>query len=154
MQYRWLTGKIGWKEKWYRRMGNYRNYFSEICLYFPGGAVVETPYSQCKISGFNHCLCIPSSVASIVSNSVWPYGLQPTRLLCPWDSPGKNTGVGCHALLQRIFPTLGSNPRLMSFYLHWQVGSLPLAPPGKPQSLVRELETTCRNWVQHSQINK
>ena len=34
-----------------------------------------------------------------------PYGLLPTRLLCPWDSPGKNTGVGCHVLLQRIFPT-------------------------------------------------
>ena len=30
-----------------------------------------------------------------MSNSIWPYGLQPTRLLCPWDSPGKNTGVGC-----------------------------------------------------------
>ena len=39
----------------------------------------------------------------------------PTRLLCPWDSPGKNTGVGCHALLQGIFPTQGSNLRL----LHW-----------------------------------
>ena len=34
-----------------------------------------------------------------------PYGLKPTRLLCPWDSPGKNTGVGCPALLQGIFPT-------------------------------------------------
>ena len=34
------------------------------------------------------------------------------RLLCPWDSPGKNTGVGCHALLQGIFPTQGSNPGL------------------------------------------
>ena len=32
---------------------------------------------------------------------VRPHGLQPTRLLCPWDSPGKNTGVGCHFLLQR-----------------------------------------------------
>ena len=32
-----------------------------------------------------------------------------TRLLCPWDSPGKNTGVGCHALLQGIFPTQGLN---------------------------------------------
>ena len=36
----------------------------------------------------------------------------PTRLLCPWDSPGKNTGVGCHFLLQGIFPTQGSNPGL------------------------------------------
>ena len=34
-----------------------------------------------------------------------PHRLQPTKLLCPWDSPGKNTGVGCHALLQRIFLT-------------------------------------------------
>ena len=37
-----------------------------------------------------------------------------TRLLCPWDSPGKNTGVGCHALLQGTFLTQGSNPRLLS----------------------------------------
>ena len=37
-----------------------------------------------------------------------PCRLQPARLLCPWDSPGKNTGVGCHALLQGIFLTQGS----------------------------------------------
>ena len=43
-----------------------------------------------------------------------PYGLQPTRILCPGDSPGKNTGVGCHALLQGIFQTNGSNPPLFS----------------------------------------
>ena len=35
-----------------------------------------------------------------MSNSVWPHRQQPTRLPCPWDSPGKNTGVGCHCLLQ------------------------------------------------------
>ena len=39
-----------------------------------------------------------------------PHGLQPTRLFCAWNSPGKNTGVGCHFLLQGIFPTQGSNP--------------------------------------------
>ena len=43
----------------------------------------------------------------------------------------KNTGVGCYFLLQRIFPTQGLNPRLLCL-LHWQVGSLLLAPPGKP----------------------
>ena len=43
----------------------------------------------------NYCL-----VASVVSDSVQPHGLQPTRLLHPWDSPGKNTGVGFHFLLQ------------------------------------------------------
>ena len=59
-------------------------------------------------------------------------GLWPARLLCPWDSPGKNTGVGCHALLQGIFPTQGSNPGLLCL-LHWQAGSLSLAPLGKPK---------------------
>ena len=37
---------------------------------------------------------------SVMSYSLRPHGLQPTRLLCPWDSPGKNSGVGCHFLLQ------------------------------------------------------
>ena len=36
---------------------------------------------------------------SVVSDSLRPHGLQPTRLLCPWDFPGKSTGVGCHCLL-------------------------------------------------------
>ena len=45
--------------------------------------------------------------------------LWTARLLCPWDSPGKNTGVGCHALLQGIFLTQRSN----SCLLHWQVSS-------------------------------
>ena len=48
---------------------------------------------------------------------------------CPWNSPGKNTGVGCHSLLQRIFLTQGSNPRLLRF-LHGQAYSLPAEPQG------------------------
>ena len=47
---------------------------------------------------------------SIMSDSFGPHGLQPARLLWPWDSPGKNTGVGFHFFLQGIFPTQGSNP--------------------------------------------
>ena len=47
------------------------------------------------------------------------------------DSPGKSSGVGCLALLQGIFPTQRSSPLLFCL-LHWQVGSLPVAPPGKP----------------------
>ena len=46
------------------------------------------------------CLLLLLLVASVVSDSVRPHRRQPTRLLCPWDSPGKNTGVGCHFLLQ------------------------------------------------------
>ena len=47
------------------------------------------------------------------------------------DSPGKNTGVECHDFLQWIFPTQGLNLHLLGL-LHWQVGSLPLVPHGKP----------------------
>ena len=64
-----------------------------------------------------------------VSDSVRLLGLRSARLLCPWDSPGKDTGVGCHFLLLGIFQTQGSNPRL----LQRQAGSLPLRPAGKPQ---------------------
>ena len=72
-----------------------------------------------------------------MSDSARPRGLQPARLLCPWDSPGKNTGVGCHALLQGIFLTQGSNPHLL-YLLGWQVCSLPLALPGKLKNGFRE----------------
>ena len=57
-------------------------------------------------------------------------GWYPTRLLCPWDFPGKNTAVSCCALLQGIFLTQGSNPHLLQL-LHWQVDSLSLVSPGK-----------------------
>ena len=63
---------------------------------------------------------------SVVSDSLWPFGLKPTRLLCPWDSPGKNTRKGCHPLLQGIFLTQGLNSHL----LHWQADSLPLSHQG------------------------
>ena len=52
------------------------------------------------IKAITNLLSACCQVASVVPDSVWPYGLQPTRLLCPWDSPGKNTGVGCHFILQ------------------------------------------------------
>ena len=61
-------------------------------------------------------------VSWVVSYSLWPYGLQPARLFCPWDFPGKNTGVGSHFFLQKIFLTQGSDLHL----LHWQTNSLPL----------------------------
>ena len=66
-----------------------------------------------------------------MSDSLQSSGLKGSRLPCPWDSPGKNTGVSCHALLQGIFTTHGLNPRLLHF-LHWEEDSLPLVPPEKP----------------------
>ena len=64
---------------------------------------------------------------------LWPHGLQPIGLLCPWDFPGKNPGVGCHFLLQGFFPNQESNSRL----LHWQVDSLPARRQGSPNSLLQ-----------------
>ena len=61
-----------------------------------------------------------------------PHGLESARLLCPWDSPGKNIGAGCHFLLPGIFPTQGSNPCLL-WLLHWQADSLPQSLLGSPQ---------------------
>ena len=63
------------------------------------------------------------------------------RFLCLWDSPGSNTGVGCHALLQVIFPIQGSNPCLLCL-LHWQAGSLPFVPRGMPNYIYFKC-TTC-----------
>ena len=59
---------------------------------------------------------------SVVSDSLWLHGLQPARLLCPWNFPGKNAGVGCHFLLQGNFLTQGLNLCL----LLWQADCVPL----------------------------
>ena len=64
-----------------------------------------------------------------------PMDYSPPGSTVHGDSPGKNTGVGCHGLLQGIFPTQGSNLHLLGL-LHWQVGSLPLAPFGKPSYVI------------------
>ena len=77
---------------------------------------------------------------SVMSDSLWPHGLQPIRFLCPWDSPGKNTGTGSHSLLQGIFLTHGWNPGRLGFFTpgsnpavrKLQTDSALSEPPGKP----------------------
>ena len=68
-----------------------------------------------------HC-CL---VAKLCLTLWQPHGRLPARLLCPWDFPGENTGVGKHFLLQGISRTQGLDLGL----LHWQVGSLLLGSP-------------------------
>ena len=63
-------------------------------------------------------------------------------LLCPWKFPGKNTGVGCHFLLQGIFPTKGLNLHLL-WLQHWQVGSLPLSHQGSPSVQFSSVTQSC-----------
>ena len=57
--------------------------------------------------------CVKAQSLQSFSNRLQPYGMQPVRHLCPWAFPGKNTGVGCHVLLQGIFPTRRSNLGLL-----------------------------------------
>ena len=65
--------------------------------------------------------------SSVMSDSIRPYGIA-TGLRSSWDSPGKDTGGGCHFLLQGILPIQGSNLCLLCL-LPCQAGSVPLAPP-------------------------
>ena len=75
---------------------------------------------------------------SVVSYSSRPHGLQPTRLLHPWNFPGKSTGVGCHFLLQEIFPTQESNlglPHCRQMLYHLSHQGSPLDYKGNPSAL-------------------
>ena len=54
------------------------------------------------------------SIHSVMSNSLWIHGLQPTGLLCPWDSPGKNIGVGFHFLLQKVYYSALKNKEIQT----------------------------------------
>ena len=60
----------------------------------------SVPSFSGTLSDLNQHCCCCCCITSVVSDSVWPHRRQPTRLPRPWDSPGKNTGVGCHFLLQ------------------------------------------------------
>ena len=96
--------------------------------------------------------CLGTCLVVITGDVLWAWRSHPvlsciwlltapwtvTRLLSTWNSPGKNTGVGRHFLLQGIFLTQGPNPWLLCL-LHWQMDSLPLVPPGKPWMLLNIL---------------
>ena len=75
--------------------------------------------------------CYAMLRGSVMSESLQPHGLQPARLLCPWGLSRQNTGVGCHALLQGIFPTQGSNPDLP----HCREILYHLSHQGRPRTL-------------------
>ena len=72
--------------------------------------------SECKFLARSRyssvCVCARAHVLSCVQLFVTLWTVA-ARLCCPWDSPGKNTGMGCHFLLRGIFPTQGSNLHLL-----------------------------------------
>ena len=116
-----------------------------LCLKATDGAEVEHGWTV---------LIFMLHILMLIEKKKTCYVLQSCPILCnPMDcrppgssvhedSPGKNTGVGCHALLQGIFLTQGSN--LVSYVSR---GSLPLAPPGKPLFTVRSMDKEARcDW--------
>ena len=84
-----------------------------------------TDFFQAHLGHFENW---PYSVCSVMSNSLQPLG----KLLCLWNYPSENTGIGCHFLFQGIFPTQGWSPHLLGL-LQWPVDSLPpLSHLGSP----------------------
>ena len=118
--------------------GNHRSAFFQYELVLPVlDCHIHGKYSVCSLVTnwfflswcfeiYPHCIyfyCCCCLVPKLCLTLLWPYGLEPSRLICWGDFPGKNIGVGCHFLLQGIFLTQESNPHL----LHWQVDSWPLS---------------------------
>ena len=96
---------------------------------------MEWEWEQRSGGGILRAAQFTCEVTLDASDSLQLHGLQPSRLLHPSDSPGsKNTGMGCHFLLQGIFLTQGSNLCLLHL-LYWQAGSLPFVPTGKSRWL-------------------
>ena len=95
--------------------GQKASFHSFLCL---SNILVCVCVCLCTTSSKNRVIAIPflGTVCCFVAKScitLRPHGLYLTRLFCPWDFPGKNTGVGCHFLLQGIFLTQGSKPGLL-----------------------------------------
>ena len=74
-------------------------------------------------------------VTSVVSDSVWPHRQQPTRLLHPWDFPGKSAGVGCHCLLL-LLPRANIHVMILTLVLHSFIEEIQMCVPGKCQHCV------------------
>ena len=81
------------------------------------------------------CVCVNRSLGAgsldteLWSTLFWAHGLKPTRAFCPWDFPGKNTGVGYHLFLHGLFPTQGSNSsHLLHRWIlyHWATWAAPI----------------------------
>ena len=83
-------------------------------------------YPQKSIHFFLPLLMPSSFMGSVASDSLRLRELQPAGLPCPLDSPGNDTGAGCHFILQGMFSTQGSNPCLL-WPLYWQANSFLLA---------------------------
>ena len=131
-----LEGKRPWNMAWLVFMGwvtSQANEWKDYFNYFGKGEEISRHWAAAHFSAFHgagghHGVTYPGDglqwvhmrlmvcASCLVTQwcpTLWPHGLQPARLLHPWDFPGKNTRGGCHALLQGIFPTQGSNSGIL-----------------------------------------
>ena len=141
----WMESKTSWGSVWVNELISWINTWLDgwmtkwltILTKLPTEDWINEIANECvRAKSFQSCLilCDPMDC------------MQPARFLSPCNSPGKNTGVSCHALLQGIFLTQGSH--LQHFlHLHWQVGSLPRGAPGKPREWMTESEL--KGWLTH-----
>ena len=102
------------------------------------------PHGADVVVGRDDIKCVLSH--SAVSDSLHTSGPQPARLFCPWDFSGKNTGMGCHSLLQGIFLTQGIKPRSPASPV-LQADSLPTEPLRK--ALNRDVKSCVNKMLSH-----
>ena len=116
---------LHWSPGWVCRAGLTSPKSACLSVNYP----VKHSLTKITLISFSYA-CYAKSLQSCPT--LQPHGPQPARLLCPWGSPDKNTGVGCHALLQGIFPTQGLNAGLF-------IGG--------------RLFTTSATWETHSKVS-
>ena len=126
--------KKKWVQRWMAQRGYSLGFNLEIIImltaalfcFFLLDLSSSTTLLACMLSRFSHVQLFLT---------LW---IVAHRLLCPWDSPGKNTAVGCHTSSRGSSPSQGSNLCLLDL-LHWEAVSLPLIPP---------------RWVRQTSLNQ
>ena len=107
-----------------------RHYGSRCQFKINNFLIYEVIQKQKELSCIRVCVCVCVCALSYIQLFLTPRTVA-CQLLCPSNFPDKNTGAGCHFLLQRTFLTQESNLCLLHL-LHWQPDSFTTAPPGKP----------------------
>ena len=103
-----------------------------------------------RLCNYMQQLCVHVLNMPVMFNSFVLHGLQPSRLLYPWNFPGKNTGVGCHFLLQGIFPNQELNPHLLHLlHCRWILSYLAIWEAMHQQSNLVEMQITERIALVH-----
>ena len=147
-----------WERQWVSVTSPHAHTFTGFCTFniltegtfVPTDGLTLTPHNHAKSQVWIKVhSCVVQSVKKLsescpaMSNSWWPHGLQPAGLLCPWDSPGKNTGWAA-----RPPPGGLPDPEIKPVSLKClalAMCSLPLAPPGKPFIIIVQSQRT--KWL-------